>query len=69
MLNKDFAHLLDLIRFRQRVPRLKVENFRDALPSKDVVAALGSLGKAEPRKERAKIAKANVRVRGTPQDS
>jgi len=69
MLNKDFTHLLDLIRFRQRAPRLKVENLRDAFPSKDVVAAFDSLNKAEPRKQRAEVAEADVRIRGAPQYS
>ena len=66
MSNKDSTHLLDLIRFRQGVPRLKVENLGDVFSSEDVVAALDSLSKAKPRKESAKIAEADVRIRGAP---
>jgi hypothetical protein len=67
MLNEDSSYLFDLIRFRHGVPRLEVENLDNTLAGENVVAPINSLGEAKLRKQRAKIAETDVRIRGTSQ--
>jgi len=63
-LNQDFAYLFDLIRFREGVFGLKIEDLSHYWMSEDVVAAFDSLCEAEARKKTTEIRKTDVCVRG-----
>ncbi len=58
----DVAHLLDLVGFRFRTLRLKVQDFSDAHPGEDVMAALRPDPEPECLQKVTQIAKADIRV-------
>jgi hypothetical protein len=54
--------LFDLVRLRQRVLRLEIQNFDDTLAREDVVASSDSLREAKPQKESTKLAEPDVPI-------
>ena len=54
--------MFHLVRFRQRVPRLEIENLGNTFVGEDVVTALDSLCEAKPQEKATQIPEADIRV-------
>jgi hypothetical protein len=55
--------LLDLVWFRESVPRLQVQDLAHPDVSEDVVTPFDALGKAQAQQERPQFSKTNVDIR------
>jgi len=67
ILNQHSPYLLDLIWFRHRAPRLKVENLVNAFSGENMVAAFDPLRETKAAEERAEVVESDAGIRRAPE--